>query len=103
MYPMFQTTQDLLFIILAFCILTVTVFLVWLLYYGIRIMRDISRVVKGVEDKVEKVGKIIDTAKEKIDHSAGHFILMVETIKELVKFFVQRRSQREQKKKESRK
>lgn len=94
-----QTTKDILFLVIAFCVLLFTIFLVWLFYYFIAIVRDINKVVSSVEDKVEKVGLVIDLVKNKVDNSATHFILLVEAIKQIIKFAMERREERREAKK----
>ncbi|MFH0857110.1 MAG: hypothetical protein V1860_04405 [bacterium] len=93
-----QTTKDIMYLVISVFVLFFTIFGVWLFHYLIKIARDAAKVVEKVEDKVEKAGKVIDLAKEKIDNSAGHFILVVQTIKELVKFIIERREKRQEKK-----
>ncbi len=99
MFPYIQTTKDILFLVIAFCVLLLTVFLVWLLYYFIAIIRDIKKVVSSIEDKVEKVGLVIDLVKNKVDSSATHFILLVEAIKQIIKFAMERRATKKEVKK----
>ncbi|MFH1192163.1 MAG: hypothetical protein V1655_01685 [bacterium] len=86
-----QTTKDILFLVIAFCVLLLTIFLAWLLYYFIAIIRDVRKLTKSIEDKVEKTGAVIDLIKNKVDSSATHFILLVEAIKQIVKFAMERR------------
>ena len=47
---MFQSSQDLLYIVLAFCILWFTIFLCWALYYVIMFMRDVRNTSEAVRD-----------------------------------------------------
>ncbi|MFH1029939.1 MAG: hypothetical protein V1770_01625 [bacterium] len=96
--PQIQTTKDIMFLVIAFCILLLTVFAVWLLYYFIAIIRDVRKVTKSVEEKVEKVGRIIDLLKEKLDSSAMQFALLVSAIKEIVSFVSARRETKKKKK-----
>lgn len=93
-----QTTKDIMYLVISVFVLFFTIFGAWLFYYLIKIVRDAAKVMESVEDKVEKAGKLIDSAKEKIDNSAGHFILLMQTIKELVKFILDRREKRKEKK-----
>src|SRR4030042_3804370 len=97
--PQIQTTKDILLLVIAFCVLLFTVFIVWLLYYLIAIIRDIRKVTHSVEEKVEKLGKIIDLAKEKLDSSATQFALLVGAFKEIATLVMEKRAGRKEKKK----
>jgi len=97
MYPMFQTTKDLLYFVIAFCLMFLTFSAVWFLYYLIKIVKDVSNLVDNVKDKVEKTGKVIDLVKEKVDNSASHFVILVEAIKEILKFVIERKRKNSEK------
>lgn len=97
MCPYIQTTKDILFLVIAFCALLFTIFLVWLIYYFIAIIRDVRKVTHSVEEKVEKVGRIIDLAKEKLDSSAMQFALLVSAVKEIAKLVIEKRAAKKKK------
>ncbi len=88
---MFNTSKDLLYLVIAFCILWLTVFMCWLLYYFISIIGSVRRLVKSAEDKVNKIGEVIETLKDKINHSATHLALIVEGVSKLVDYFKSRK------------
>ena len=89
---MFNTSKDLLYLVIAFCILWLTVFMCWLLYYFISIIGSVRRLVKSAEDKVNKIGEVIELLKDRINHSAAHLALIVEGVSKLVDYFKSRRS-----------
>lgn len=94
-----QTTKDIMFLVIAFCVLLFTLFIVWLLYYFIAIIGDVRKLTKSVEEKVEKVGKIIDTVKEKLDSSATQFMIFTQAVKEIVKLVMEKRASKKEAKK----
>ncbi|MFH0853873.1 MAG: hypothetical protein V1891_00035 [bacterium] len=94
-----QTTKDIMFLVIAFCILLFTVFFAWLLYYFIAIIGDVRKITKSVEEKVEKVGKIIDMVKEKLDSSTTQFALLVGAVKEIIKIVIEKRAVKKETKK----
>lgn len=81
---MISSSQDLLFLVLAFCVLWITIFLCWALYYLIAILRDAKWAVEETREKVEQAGRLIDTIEEKV-HSSGTYIgLIARAVTELV-------------------
>ena len=83
-----ETSKDLLYIVLAFCILWLTVFLSWLLYYLIAIVRDTEHLVRQVRHAVEKVDELAHAAHDKMERSAASFTLVAQALKELAMWAV---------------
>jgi len=81
---MLNTSKDILYLVLSFCILWITVFICWLLYYFISTVGGVRKIVKGVEDKVAKVDALLNLVKEKVEHSATYLGLLVEGIAKVV-------------------
>ena len=50
---MFQSSQDLLYLVLAFCVLWFTIFLCWALYYVIMFLRDVRNTSEAVRGAAE--------------------------------------------------
>lgn len=84
---MLTTSKDLLYLVLAFCILWITIFFCWLLYYFISIIGGVRKIVKSVESKIEKIDRLIDMFKDKIEHSTNYLMIMVESVGKLVDYF----------------
>ena len=91
---MLETSKDLLFVVLAFCILWLTVFLSWLLYYIISIVRDAEALVRQVKGAVEKVDQLAHTVREKFENSAASFTLVAQAVKELIVWGMQERAKK---------
>jgi len=87
-----ETSKDLLYVVLAFCVLWLTVFLSWLLYYVIAIVRDAESLIKQVKGAVEKVDSLAHAVHEKMERSAASFSLVASAVKELVVWGIQERS-----------
>lgn len=83
---MLNTSKDLLYVVLSICIIWLTVFMCWLLYYFISIIGGIRKIVRNVEDKIEKVDNLLSIIKDKIEHSAGYLTVMVEGISKIVSY-----------------
>lgn len=91
---MLETSKDLLFVVLAFCILWLTVFLSWLLYYVISIVRDAESLVRQIKGAVEKIDQLAHTVREKFEHSAASFTLVAQAVKELIVWAMQERAKK---------
>lgn len=79
-----QTSHDLLNIVLAFCALWLAIFLGWFIYYMAMMMREVYKMTKEMHTRINKVDQLIDTLKEKFEHSASYLLLIGEGIKKLV-------------------
>jgi len=89
---MLETSKDLLLIVIAFCVLWFTFFICWLLYYIISIIGSTRRIIKAIQQKVEKVDEVIDLVKSKIESSATYLGLIVEGVGKLVDYFKTKQS-----------
>ncbi|HMB26007.1 MAG TPA: hypothetical protein VKP03_01175 [Patescibacteria group bacterium] len=63
---MFQTSQDLFYVVMAFCVLWFTVFLCWALYYLIKVLKQTDQVMLEVRTKVKTVSGLIHGLKYRI-------------------------------------
>lgn len=87
-----ETSKDLLFVVLAFSVLWITIFLSWLLYYLIAIVRDAELLVRQIKSAVAKVDELAHAAHEKMERSAASFTLIAQAVKELVVWGIQERA-----------
>src|SRR5258708_4198865 len=79
-----QSSQDILFIVLAFCALLFTLFVCVMLGYFIRILRDASNIVGEVRDKLHAIDEAIRDLHEKLEHSASYLGVVAGGVKLLV-------------------
>ena len=94
-----QNSKDLLLIVVAFCILWLTIFTAWFIYYLAMIMKQFFQIIKDVRKKIEKVDEVITIAKEKIEHSATYVALIGDGIKKIVELMKDRGEKKTAKKK----
>lgn len=92
---MFDTSKDILYLVIAFCVLWFTVFICWLLYYFISIVGGVRKIIKSVQEKIEKVDEVINLVKDKVEHSATYLGLIVEGVSKLVQYFKDKREDTE--------
>lgn len=94
-----QTSKDLLNVVIAFCVLWLTIFIAWFIYYLAMIMRQAYLATKDIRERIHKVDEAIKAFKEKIEHSASYLVLIGEGIKKIVEFMKDRAEKKEEKKK----
>lgn len=78
---MLETSKDFLFIILAFCILWLTIFFSWILFYIIKIFKNSSRIIDKAQGVVDKADDFVETIKKRFDKSAAGFSFLGEMAK----------------------
>jgi predicted PurR-regulated permease PerM len=98
-----ESSKDLLFVILAFSVLWLTVFISWLLYYVITIVRDAESLVRQIRKTVERVEAVAQSAHEKMERSAASFTLVAQAVKELISWGIQQRANKKPVKPKSKK
>ena len=89
---MLETSKDLLYVVLAFCFLWLTIFIAWLLYYVIAIARDVSRLTGQVRGVVERVDSLTKLVHSKFESGAASFALLAQAIKEVVTWAIRERT-----------
>ncbi|MBN1585579.1 hypothetical protein JW899_04410 [Candidatus Uhrbacteria bacterium] len=89
---MIETSKDLLFVVLALCVLWLTVFLSWLLYYVIAIVRDVDRVIRLIKVVATKIDGLASSLNEKLDRSAASFSLVAKAMKEVVTWAIEQKT-----------
>ena len=82
--PQINDSQSLLYIIISISILGLAFFTCWAIYYLVMILRQSAQTIKEMRDRLHKVDTVIDTVKEKIEHSASYLFLIGEGVKKLV-------------------
>lgn len=69
---MFQTSQDLLYIVLSLAIIWFTVFLCWLMYQAGRTLRNVNRIVEAALEKMEMISTAVEFIRKKVDGMSSH-------------------------------
>ncbi len=65
---MFDTSLDLLYIVLSLAILWFTVFLCWLLYQAARVLKNANDIVESLMEKLELIVDAIEFIRKKMDN-----------------------------------
>ena len=94
----FNTSQDLLFFILAVAVGILTVFMVWAMFYVVMILKKSYGAVREVEKKLESLDALFTTIKEHLVTSSSSLKLMVEVASKLIGLFQKRKESQAKKK-----
>lgn len=86
------TSKDVLLIVISFCVLWLSIFLGWLLWYVISIVRDISRLLDKVTNVVDRVDSLTRAIHDKFESGAASFALFSTAIKEVVGWAIRERA-----------
>lgn len=83
---MFETSSDVLNLVLSVCIIALTFFLCWGIYYFVVAVQKWYRITKRVEVGIDEVEKIIFIVKEKLHGSLANMIMVGDVAKKVYDF-----------------
>ena len=83
---MFSTSADVLNLALAACVIILTFFICWAIYYFIASVQKIYKLIKRVEDGVTKAEEVLEIAKDKLKNSGAYFMILGEIAKKALEF-----------------
>ena len=72
---MFDSTKDILYIVIAFCVLWITVFLSWMFYYLTKILRNTSQIIEELRMKLHALTETVNYLRGRIEHLSSMFTL----------------------------
>ena len=88
---MFETSSDVLNLVLSICIIALTFFLCWGIYYFVVAVQKWYRITKKIESGVDDVEQIIFTVKEKMHGSAAYLLTLGDVAKKVFDFVQEKR------------
>ncbi len=91
---MFTTSVDLLYGVIALCVLVFTAFLVWIMYYVAQILRQGNEVVMEIREKVEEFGNTLEEIKDRVLDSATSISFVASQIGGVVDFIQERQAKK---------
>jgi len=65
---MLDTSKDILFLVIAFCILWVTVFLCWMFYYVTRILKNANAIAEEFRSRLQILTEAIHYVRGKVEN-----------------------------------
>lgn len=65
---MLETSKDILYLVIAFCVLWVTIFLCWVFYYVVRILKNTNRIVEEFRSRLQLLTDALNYVKGKVEN-----------------------------------
>ncbi len=65
---MIETSKDILYLVIAFCVLWVTVFLCWMFYYITRILKNANAIVEEFRSRLQILTEAIHYVRDKVEN-----------------------------------
>jgi hypothetical protein len=90
---MFETSSDVLNLVLSICIIALTFFLCWGIYYFVVAVQKWYRITKKIETGVDEVEQIIYTVKDKLHGSAAYLLTLGDVAKKVFDFVQEKRAE----------
>lgn len=64
---MIETSKDILYLVIAFCVLWLTVFLCWVFFYVVKILKNTNRVVEEFRSRLQLLTETINYVRGKVE------------------------------------
>lgn len=65
---MIDTSKDILFLVIAFCVLWITVFLCWMFYYVTRILKNANEIAEEFRSRLQILTEAINYVRGKVEN-----------------------------------
>ena len=88
---MLETSKDLLFVVLAFSILWITIFTSWVIYYIAQILKQGRDTIRDVRSAIGIFERLLTSIQKKVDTSSSHLAFLVQGVKEGLQFMNERK------------
>jgi len=87
-----ETSKDILYLVISFCVLWITVFLCWMFYYVTRILRNTNQIVEEFRMRLQKLTEAIEYIRGKVEHMSGLMTMATSGVTGVVKNFVSKKA-----------
>lgn len=82
---MFETSKDVLYIVISFCILWITAFLCWVFYYLAKVLRQTSQIVDEFRVRLQVISTAIDYIRGRVENISSLLTLATNGVSGLIK------------------
>ncbi len=96
---MLETSKDLLYIVIAFCVLWFTIFICWMIYYVAMILKRVHIVMETFTKTLEAVRGFFNHAKDKVNNIGSTITTAVEVGKKVADYVGEKKSTKTTRKK----
>lgn len=68
---MLESSKDILYIVIAFSVLWLTIFLCWMIYYLAMMFKNANEIIQEIRDKIHGIAQALDFIRDKIEFVSG--------------------------------
>ena len=90
---MFDSSKDILYVVLSFCIIWITVFLCWMFYYLMRLLKNANEITEEFRMRFQALLEVVHYVREKVDQISNLLTLATDGATGLVKKFVTKKAE----------
>lgn len=90
---MLENSKDLLYIVLSFSVLWLTVFLCWLIYYLVSILRSANEMVEELRERFRGIEEAIRSIRDRMEHATSTLSFVSEGVMRLIQYFISRKKE----------
>jgi uncharacterized protein YoxC len=119
---MFNTSRDILNLVLSVCIAGFTVFVCWMIFYVIATFKSVYKVIKDITASVQQISRLVDfiqqkieagsevvtglgnkvndlfaTIKDKLNNTSSYLVIIGEVLKRMFDFMQERKDNMQEK------
>ncbi|MFH1291794.1 MAG: hypothetical protein ABIH87_01175 [bacterium] len=80
-----ETSKDVLYLVIAFCVLWVTVFMCWMFYYVTKILRNTNEIAEEFRMKLHSLSEAINHVRDRVEQMSSLMTLLTGGFEGLVK------------------
>ena len=80
-----ESSKDILYLVISFSVLLLSVFLCWILYYAMRLLRNANQIIEEFRMRLQGVTEAIQYIRGKVEHMSGLLSLATSGVGGLVK------------------
>lgn len=84
-------SKDILFFVLAFCVLWFTLFVSWLIWQVAMILKNVNDTVSDAREKLGMIEKAIIGVREKFEHATGIMTVVGKGIERIIEYAVEKK------------
>jgi len=89
---MVETSKDILYIVISFCVLWATVFLCWMFYYVGKILKNTNQIIEEFRVRLQALADAIGYIQEKVEYMSLAMSSIFKGVSETVKETVMRKA-----------
>ncbi len=87
---MFTTSLDLLYGVIALCLIIFTGFLAWIMFYMVQILKQGNQVISDIRQQLSDLQQLLESVRDRVVNSTNSISMIAKHIGGIVQF-IQRR------------